>query len=148
MDAQAWWIAGTVPLVLGGGLHALATLVDTVRPTYFTPVEPAVRPAVEGTGIRLRAMVPGGDAARPSMWDAWLGFNLGHGLGVLLFGLLCLVIGAQDFALVERIDALRPLAVAFGAAYLAVALRFWFWGPILITGSATLCFAVATALSA
>jgi hypothetical protein len=62
MAAQTWFIAGTIPLILAGGLHALAALVDTVRPTYFAPLDRSVRPAVEGTGIRLVGK------PTPSMW--------------------------------------------------------------------------------
>src|SRR4051794_31220022 len=146
--AQAWFIAGTIPLIVAGGLHALGTLLDTVRPTFFAPVEPSLKPALEGTGVRLRRMIPGGDQARPSMWRAWLGFNISHGLGVFAFGLLCLLIASDDFELVVRIDALRPLAIAFAATYLLLSLRFWFYGPAIITGTATACFTVAAVLSA
>ena len=45
-------------------------------------------------------------------------------------------------------DAIRPLTIAVSAAYLALSLRFWFYAPALITGSATACFTVATVLSA
>lgn len=140
--AQGWFIAGTIPLVLAGGLHALAALVDTVRPTYFTPIDRSVRPVVDGTGIRLVGK------ATPSMWRVWLGINISHGLGVFSFGLLCLLIAAHDFDLVVEIDAIRPLAIAFSAAYLALSLRFWFYGPVIITATATVCFTVAAVLSA
>jgi hypothetical protein len=50
--------------------------------------------------------------------------------------------------LVERIDAIRPLTIAFSAAYLALSLRFWFYVPAIITGTATACFTIATVLSA
>jgi len=140
--AQGWFIAGTIPLVLAGGLHALAALVDTVRPTYFTPIDRSVRPVVDGTGIRLVGK------ATPSMWRVWLGINISHGLGVFSFGLLCLLIAAHDFDLVVEIDAIRPLAIAFSAAYLALSLRFWFYVPVIITASATVCFTVAAVLSA
>jgi hypothetical protein len=146
--AQAWFIAGTIPLMLGGGLHVLATLVDTVRPTFFTPIESSVKPVVEGTGIRLRRMFPGGRGATPSMWRVWLGINISHGLGVFTVALLCLLIATHDFKLVESIDAIRPLTIAFSAAYLALSLRFWFYGPAILTGIATACFTVATVLSA
>jgi hypothetical protein len=146
--AQAWFIAGTIPLMLGGGLHVLATLLDTVRPTFFTPIESSVKPVVEGTGIRLRRMFPGGSGATPSMWRVWLGIHISHGLGVFTFGLLCLLIATHDFKLVERIDAIRPLTIAFSAAYLALSLRFWFYGPAILTGTATACFTIATVLSA
>ncbi len=140
--AQVWFIAGTVPLLLAGGLHVLLTLVDTVRPRYFAPRDAAVVAALEGTRIRF------GGASAPSMWRAWLGFNISHGLGVFTFGLLCLLIATHDFTLVEQIDAIRPLTIAFSAAYLVLSLRFWFYGPAIITGVATACFTVATVLSA
>jgi hypothetical protein len=145
--AQLWFIAGTIPLIVAGGLHVLATLLDTVRPTFFAPIDSSIKPIVDGTGIRLVRMF-GGSGAKPSMWRVWLGVHISHGLGVLTFGLLCLLIAAHDFRLVEQIGAIRPLAIAFSAAYLALSLRFWFWGPAVITGSATACFVVATVLSA
>jgi hypothetical protein len=140
--AQAWFIAGTIPPLLAGGLHALLTLVDIVRPTYFAPRDATVVPAMEGTQMRF------GGRAAPLMWRAWLGFNLSHGLGVFMFGLLCLLIAAHDFAVVERIDALQPLTIAFPAIYLAIALRFWFYGPVIITAASTACFTVSAVLSA
>jgi hypothetical protein len=145
--AQAWFVGGTIPLILAGGLHALGALVDTVRPTFFAPIEGSAKPVTEGTGIRLVRMF-GGSGATPSMWRVWLGIHISHGLGIFTFGLLCLLIATHDFTLVERIDAIRPLTIAFSAAYLALSLRFFFYGPAIITGTATACFTVATVLSA
>jgi hypothetical protein len=146
--AQEWFIAGTITFMLAGAVHVLQALRDTVRPTYFAPIEGSVKPALEGTGIRLRRMVPGGTGATHSMWSVWLGVNIGFGLGLFTFGLLCLLIATHDFTLVERIDAIRPLTIAFSAAYLALSLRFFFYVPALITASATASFTVAAVLSA
>jgi hypothetical protein len=146
--AQAWFIAGTILFMLAGGLHVLGTLIDTVRPTFFAPIDRSVKPVVEGTGIRLRGMFPGGSGATPSMWRVWLGIHITHGLGAFTFGLLCLLIAAHDFKLVERIDAIRPLTIAVSAAYLAVCLRFFFYGPTILIGIATACFTIAAVLSA
>lgn len=139
--AQAWFIAGTIPLILAGGGHVLLTLVDTVHATYFTPRDAAVRPAVENTQIRF------GGRAAPSMWRAWLGFNVSHGLGVFTFGLLLLLIATQNFKLVEQIDAIQPLSIVIPAIYFILALRFWFYGPVIITAISTVCFIVAVVLS-
>jgi hypothetical protein len=139
--AQAWFIAGTIPLILAGGGHALLALVDTVHATYFTPRDASVRPAVESTPIRF------GGRAAPSMWRAWLGFNISHGLGVFTFGFLLLLIATQNFKLVEQIDAIQPLSIAIPAIYFVVALRFWFYGPVIITATSMACFIVAAALS-
>ena len=140
--AEAFFIAGTIPPILAGGLHVALTLVDTVRPRYFTPRDATLNPALERTPMRF------GGRAAPSMWRAWLGFNISHGLGVFTFALLCLLIALQDFDLVERIHVIRPLTIAFSATYLVVSLRFWFWAPVLITATATVCFTTATVLSA
>jgi hypothetical protein len=142
MTAQTWFIAGTIPPILAGGLHAALTLVDTVSPRYFTPRDDSLRPALENTPIRFAGR------SAPTMWRAWLGFNISHGLGVMVFGLLCLLIASSDFSVIERIDAIRPLTIAVSACYLALAVRFWFWGPVVICGTATACFTVAWVLSA
>ena len=141
--AQAWFIAGTIVAIVAGALHMVYALVDTVRPTYFAPVDRSVRPAMEGTGLRLGRRF----GARRSLWSVWLGIHIGFGLGILLFGLLCLAIAADDFSLVERVDAIRPLTIAFSAGYLALSLRFFFSAPAIITGVATACFTIATLLS-
>ncbi len=145
--AQHWFIAGTIPFLVAGGPHALLTLIDTVRPTFFAPQEPSLKPALERTGIRFRRLVPGGDCARPSMWRAWLGFNISHGLGVFAFGLLALLVAIEDPGLLVRADSIVFLAVAVAAAYFVVALRFWFWLPLLITGTSTTCFAIAALIA-
>jgi hypothetical protein len=139
MSPQAWFIAGTIPPILAGGAHALLTLVDVVRPTYFAPRDPTLAPVMEDTPMRF------GGRAAPTMWNAWLGFNISHGLGVCMFGLLCLLAAAHDF---DGLGAIRLLAIGVAAAYLVVALRFWFWGPVLITGAATVCFTIAAVMSA
>lgn len=142
-------MAGTVPLMLGGGLHALAALLDTVRPTYFTPIDTSAMPALKGTGIRLRQILPGGGSGTsPSIWRVWLGINIGFGLGVFAVGFLCFALASYDFSLISRIDAIRPIAIAFSASFFILSLRFWFYGPLLLTGSATACFVIATVLSA
>jgi hypothetical protein len=92
-------------------------------------------------------MWSGSDDVTPSMWRLWLGFNISHGLGAFTFGLLCLLIAGHDFALVQSIDAIRPLTVAVSAAYFVLSLRFWFYVPAVVTGTATICFTVAALLS-
>lgn len=143
MDARTWFIAGTLPLMAGGLAHAVAAAVDAVRPTFFAPADPGALPAMERSGMRLRRGFPGGDHARPSLWDTWLGIHISHGVGIFTFGLLCLLIAAHDFALVAGIAGLQPLTIAFAAVYLALSLRFWFYGPVLLTGTSTFCFTVA-----
>jgi hypothetical protein len=144
--AQGWFVAGTIPLMVAGGGHALAALVDTVRPTFFGPVDRSVTRAMDGTGVRLVRM-SGVSGERPSLWRMWLGIHLSHGIGAFSFGLVCLLIAAHDFALVGEIAGLRALTIAFPAVFLAISLRFWFYGPTAITAASTACFAVSALLA-
>jgi hypothetical protein len=77
------------------------------------------------------------------MWRLWLGFNASHGVGVFSFGLVCLLIAVHDYTLVERIDGLQPLTIAFSAVYCAIAFRYWFYVPAAVTVGALACFTVA-----
>jgi hypothetical protein len=135
--------------MLAGAVHCLATLRDVNRPTFFAPVDRSVLPRLESTGIRFRELFAGttGAAPSPSMWRAWLGFNLSHGLGLLAFGLLCFVLGTDDFDLVTEIDSILPLTIVVSATYLVLSIRFWFWVPTLIIGVGAACFTVASVLS-
>ncbi len=79
------------------------------------------------------------------MWDAWLGFNISHGLGAAVFGALAIVVAVyQGGALAQPWVLLAMTGVS--AIYLAVASRFWFYVPALGIGLATACFAAALML--
>jgi hypothetical protein len=141
--AETWFIAGTAILMAAGGGHALVALLDMVRPTFFTPIDDSVRSAMERTGFRFRRLFPRANDVSPTMWRLWLGFNASHGLGVFSFGLVCLLIAVHDYTLVERIGALQPLTIAFPAVYFVIAIRYWFYGPALVTVGACACFTAA-----
>ena len=144
--AQSWFTLGAVIMMAVGGLHVALTILDLVRPTFFTSIGDAAKREMEGNGMRFKALFPGDDAT-PSMWKFWLGLNLSHGLGIFAFGLVCLLIGSHDFDLVGSIGGLRVLTIAVPAAYLTIALPFWFYLPSLVAGSATACFAVSAVLA-
>jgi hypothetical protein len=140
--AEGFFIAGATVFILLGAAHVAGTLLDTARPTFFAPNDERVLSVMDGTGLRFRAMFPG-TKDRPSMWRLWLGFNISHGLGALVFGVLLLAIAVHDFDLVRDIAIVRPLSVAVAATYVVLALRFWFYAPAVGVGLATGCFVVA-----
>lgn len=83
---------------------------------------------------------------RMSMWRAWLGFNITHGLGLIFFGLTVLLIGIHDFGLIRAVPPLLPVIAVVSATYCVLSLRFFFWAPTVATGVATTCFLVAMVL--
>jgi hypothetical protein len=129
------YAAGGAIFCVLGALHAVTMLMDLQRPRRLVPGDPTLIAAMAGSRVRLA-----GDAT--DMWRAWVGFNLSHSLGALLFGAMAIawpVVAAGHAAL-----AWLPAAVA--ALYLAIGLRFWFSVPNAGIAAATVAFAAAALL--
>ena len=127
-------IAGLIYILLGA-LHALYTLLDIRNPKRIVPDDPAVITAMQMSKIRLTR-------GESTMWQGWVGFNLSHSLGALMFGSACLIVAACFRMFAFSPWVLLALA-AVSAVYLLLALRYWFRIPVAGTGIATGCLAAA-----
>lgn len=128
-------IIGGLLFVAMGLVHGVAALADVLRPTQFTPVDDRVRLAMQSTNVRFLR-------ARTSIWNAWLGFNLSHSLGLLVFGAAAIGLGlGVDGPAPSRLLLAAPVAISL--VYLVLALRFWFWAPAVLFALATAAFAAA-----
>jgi len=130
MNGQPFVVGGLLFAVMGI-VHGVLTAADVRRPTLFTPKDDAVRVAMTSTNIRFMR-------ARTSVWNAWLGFNLSHSLGLLVFGVATVWLGLN----VERIQASKALLAMpslVGLAYVFLAVRFWFYLPAIGATVATAC---------
>ena len=65
-----------------------------------------------------------------TMWRAWVGFNASHALGALLFGLLFGYLALAAPALLFGSVFLQVLGLVTLAAYLLLAVRYWFSRPL------------------
>ncbi len=83
---------------------------------------------------------------RTDMWLAWVGFNLSHSLGVVLFGVLVVLVGRSEAVFEVEGRVFLPLAVLVSTGYLALAVRFWFRTPILGCAASVLLFSVSWVL--
>ena len=131
-------IGGTIFLVLGT-LHGVLTLRDVAKPRAFAPTDDAVRVAMQGARLALNP--------RANLWQAWLGFNLSHSLGLVLFGGGLLLLAGLYFPVFAASPLTQGVAVVVAAAYLVLSLRFWFWGPALASGLSLVCILAAVVLS-
>jgi hypothetical protein len=130
-------IAGTIGVLLGAG-HGLLALGDVRRPRAFTPSDDSVRVAMQGARLAFNP--------RMNLWQAWLGFNLSHALGVGMFGAAVLYVGRYHLVAFEQSGLFQAALLLVAASYLVLAVRFWFWGPALGAGAALLCIAGAVVL--
>lgn len=132
--ASFWFIVGGSLFGILGLIHAVYTFSDLSHPRRLVPDDPAVIAAMSASGVRLAR---GGT----TMWRAWVGFNLSHSLGAMMFSLVCIAAGLSFGALAWS-KAVLLVPVAIGLIYLWLAIRFWFRVPAIGIAAGTLCLAV------
>ena len=127
-------IAGASYALLGV-LHGVLTLRDVVTPTSFTPTDPSVREAMQGARLAFNRRI--------NLWDAWLGFNLSHSVGLIVFGGVLLAAGQELHPQFAASRGFQGAVLLVAASYVGMAFRFWFWAPAMGTSFALLCIAGA-----
>ena len=132
MTAQLLIVLGSLPFLILGVLHAVFTALDMRNPRRLVPKDAAVADAMAKTTIRL--------APSRTMWRAWVGFNLSHSLGAVVFGLLYLLLAVLEFDVLTSRPVFVYLAVIIGGIYVTLSLKYWFIVPTVGTGLGTLCF--------
>lgn len=134
--STALFAFGGALFVLLGLTHAVYTLADLHRPRRLVPSDPALIAAMAASGVRLAR---GGT----DMWSAWVGFNLSHSVGAVLFGAVAAAWGQWPQTMPA---AWAWLPAAVGAVYLAIGLRWWFRVPNAGIAVATASLALAALL--
>lgn len=67
---------------------------------------------------------------RTDLWRAWVGFNLSHSLGAVLFGVVVLAVGYDPATFALQAPVFVPLALVVSLVYVVLAVRYWFSTPI------------------
>ena len=115
--------------------HAILTLRDLSYPRYFTPTDSTVCDAMAKAPLAL--------APQTTVWQSWLGFNLSHSLGLLVFGGLIAALVWRDVTWLEARPVLRLMPALIALVYTGLAIRFWYWSPALATAIGCVCFLAA-----
>jgi hypothetical protein len=137
--AQALEITGASIFLILGMFHGVLTLQDLRNPRTFTPPDEAVRQAMDNSSIAINPQT--------NLWKAWLGFNLSHSLGLVMFGGTFVAIGLFDFGMFAHSYWLQSCVLFISVAYLIMSLKFWFDKPAIGSGIALACFVVTVGLS-
>lgn len=132
------FLAGAAPFLILGVVHAIATPLTVERIRGLSPRDPALRSGMQQDFLTL--------TRRTNVWLAWVGFNLSHSLGVVLFGAVVVLIGRNQMTFDAQASLSLPLALLVTGAYLVLAIRFWFRTPIIGVALAGACFAASWAL--
>ena len=126
------FLAGALPFVFLGLVHAFATPRGPGESKGLSPRSPALREAMLKDTVFL--------TRGTNMWLAWVGFNLSHSLGAILFGAVVLLVGRSSATFEAQASVFLPLAVVVSGLYLVIGLRYWFRAPVVGIASSTVCF--------
>ena len=137
--AQLLIIIAASPFLLMGAGHGILTLRDLKHPRAFTPRDPALRQAMQQSSIGLHPTI--------NLWRAWLGFNLTHSLGLVLFGSAFLHVGIFEPTAFASSLLVQAVAVLVSAIYLVLSLAFFFSKPVISSTIGLVCFLVASGLA-
>ena len=129
---RALLLTGALIFFALGAYHGVLTLRDLSAPRAFTPTDENVRLAMQKSRLALSPAI--------NLWDAWLGFNLSHSLGLLLFGGSLIAIAWLHFPVFVSNPSIQVTALVVAAAYFVLSVRFWFWAPTFATGICLACF--------
>lgn len=118
LPLSSWLMAASAITVLTLGL---LHLVFTFHGRRFDPRDDAVRLGMQQTTPRL--------TRETTMWKAWIGFNVSHSYGALLFGLVWGWLALRQPVLLAQSSFLQWLGLSLLAAYTHLGWRYWFSIP-------------------
>jgi hypothetical protein len=122
-EASRWlFLAGALPFLVLGAAHVILTPRRLGERKGLSPYDPHLAEAMARSTLLL--------TSRIDMWRAWIGFNLSHGLGALAFGGFVVLIGSRPAHFAQQASVAVPLAALVAAAYLWLAVHYWFRTPI------------------
>jgi hypothetical protein len=124
--SRALFLAGSLPFLLLGAAHALATPRHRDDRKGLLPRDPRLPEAMAGSAVLL--------TSRTDVWRAWIGFNFSHSLGALTFGALVLLAGRSPESFALEASWFIPASILVSGAYLALGVRYWFRTPIVGIG--------------
>jgi hypothetical protein len=117
------YLAGALPFLVLGIAHAIATPRAPADFKGLSPSDPQLAEAMTRSGLRL--------TRRTDMWRAWVGFNLSHSLGVVVFAAYVFMTGRNVSVFAAEAHIAIPFAVIVAAGYLWLARRYWFRTPLI-----------------
>jgi hypothetical protein len=98
-------------------------LVYTLHGRKLVPRDLAVQQAMAATPLVL--------TSETSVWKAWVGFNLSHSMGAMLFGLVYGYLAMAHAELLLRSPFLLALGFAMLSGLWVLARLYWFSVPML-----------------
>jgi hypothetical protein len=127
-------VSAAIVALLGCG-HLILTLVGP----KLWPRDRALKGAMEQVSPVI--------TAQTTMWRAWLGFNISHSMGAMLFGLIYGYLALAHGDLLFESVFLQAAGFVMLGMYVVLAKRYWFITPLLGTTLSLVCYSASLALA-
>lgn len=125
MHEFARWafLLGALPFLVLGLAHLKHTPLRVSDRKGLSPRDPALAEAMTKSSPMITSAT--------DIWRAWVGFNISHSAGAIIFALFVLIIGRSAESFAGQAPLVVPLSVIIAAAYLWMARRYWFRIPVI-----------------
>jgi hypothetical protein len=111
-----------------GGMH----LEYTFFTGQLTPVDGQLETAMKRVAVRI--------SSETTMWKVWVGFNVSHSMGLILFGLIYGYLTVYRWDVLQKSYFLAGLGLVVLVSYVVLARVFWFSDPLIGVSVATLLY--------
>jgi len=122
-------IAASAAIILYfGSMHLACTFFTDL----LTPIEGQMETAMKHVVPRI--------SSSTTMWKAWVGFNVSHSMGLILFGLIYGYLAVYQWEVLRRSYFVSGLGLLVLVGYVVLARVFWFRDPLIGVSAATLLY--------
>ncbi|PCE23182.1 hypothetical protein BWP39_26205 [Paraburkholderia acidicola] len=135
-------MAAKILMVLSAGIMFLLGVVHlayTFLGNKLTPRDPALQMSMDQISPVL--------TRQTTMWRAWVGFNVSHSMGLMLFGLVFGFLALAHGDLLFRSPFLLAVGLAMLVAFVVLAKAYWFSAPFTGVSIALACYVASIVLS-
>jgi hypothetical protein len=127
-------LSAAIPLLLG-----ILHLVYTFSGPLLTPRDPALQLSM----TQISPVI----TKETTMWRAWIGFNVSHSMGAILFGLIYGFLALAHSDLLFGSPFLLLVGLAMLGGLVALGKLYWFRIPLAGISISLGCYVVSIALS-
>jgi hypothetical protein len=122
-------------LIIGAsvlGILGVVHIIYTFFTDKFSVYDLSVLNGMKSTSPRI--------SKDTTVWDAWVGFNASHSLGLILFAVVYIPLTVNHIDLVKGSIWFSSIPVVFTVSYLFLAYRYWFKIPLIGVSLSLICF--------
>jgi hypothetical protein len=128
MLAQTLIVASAAIVAAMGSGHLWLTFFSRA----FSPRDSALEERLKSVSLVLNKRIV--------MWKAWIGFNASHSVAPILFGLVYGYLALLHPQFLFQSKFLMAVGAAMLLFYVFLAVRYWFYLPLLGLSVATACY--------